>query len=131
MKKDCGLAWHFIESRSWHRHTGGGKYEMHMWKQLETWQGSPALLFHVVGSPARCHIGVRGWMTEGLGRFMFPMLCRKGHFACHSYAPRGGKAVTPPAGMFSPNIHTAVYTAASTSAFNCCCLGNLSYQLEK
>lgn len=67
MKKDCGLVWHFIESQSWHRHTGGGKYEMHMWKQLETWHRSPALLFHMVGSPARFHIGlgVRGRVTEG------------------------------------------------------------------
>lgn len=135
MKKDCGLVWHFIESRSWHRRTGGGNYEMHMWKQLETWHGSPALLFHMVGSPARFHIGlgVRLRMTGG-GFALQPCVVRGFFFASQPTRFGDVKQQLHHPGCFHPIftfLLTLTFTLLQLSDFNCCCLENLSYQLEK
>ena len=64
---------------------------MHMWEQLEAWHGSPALLFHMVGSPARfpSGVGLRGRASEGQRRFTFPALGCKGHFLRHSLPVEG------------------------------------------
>lgn len=90
---------------------------MHMWKQLETWHGSPALLFHMVGSPARFHIGlgVRLRMTGG-GFALQPCVVRGFFFCVTAYPLWECKAATPPSGMFSPNIHISAYTDVYPSA---------------
>lgn len=69
---------------------------MHMWEQLETWHGSPGLLFHVLGSPECSQVRVSGCQRGRAGSISSLTWCEGLVFCVPAEPPCGWNMGIPP-----------------------------------